>query len=93
MLTTLQVLSIVHAIYITEGGEYTKHPYGIIPHYEHTTPRQACINTVQHYITSHPSEVLSRSLVEHLAAKYCPSSVDPIGHKNWIKNMETILHL
>lgn len=25
-----------------------KHPYGIMARYRHTTPRQACINTVRH---------------------------------------------
>ena len=31
---------VVDAIYITEGGTHTKHPYGILTHYKHTTPHQ-----------------------------------------------------
>ena len=36
------------AIFYAEGGAKTKHPYGILTTYKHTTPRQACINTIKH---------------------------------------------
>ena len=39
---------IANAIYKAEGGAKTNYPYGILAHYKHTTPRQACINTINH---------------------------------------------
>jgi len=35
------------AIYHAEGGAKTIHPYGIMARYKHTTPRQACLNTIK----------------------------------------------
>ena len=40
-----------NAIYKAEGGLKTKHPYGIMVKYRHTTSRQACINTIKHRLS------------------------------------------
>ena len=40
--------SLADAIFKAEGGHKTKHEYGILAHYQHTTPRQACLNTISH---------------------------------------------
>lgn len=93
MLTTAQTILLVHAIFIAEGGNRTHHPYGILAHYEHTSPRQACINTVQHFVISHPALSLNKVFVEQLADVYCPVASDKIGNINWKHNVERICKL
>lgn len=44
----INVNVLADAIYLAEGGAHTSHPYGILTHYQHTTARQACINTINH---------------------------------------------
>ena len=92
MLTTTQTLLLVHAIFIAEGGTNTHHAYGIIPHYAHTTPRQACINTVQHFAITHPN-LSFKAFVEQLADIYCPMASDKEGNINWKHNVERICKL
>ena len=79
--------ALANAIYKTEGGEKTAHPYGIMTHYTRTTPRQACLNTIKHRLTAWKHQNSSIGFIEFLASTYCPESADPIGHKNWIKNV------
>ena len=85
--------TVVQAIYCTEGGSHTKHPYGIMQHYQHTTPKNACFNTVNHFCVSHKIVKVDRYFITILSEQYCPPSVDPIGNKNWQHNMIQILHL
>jgi hypothetical protein len=69
------------------------HPYGIMQHYAHTTPRAACINTVRHQHTIWQSKRLKSNPGEFLvflASTYAPvgAANDPNGkNKNWVKNV------
>ena len=85
--------AVVQAIYQTEGGVKTSHPYGVLTHYQHTTPHDACLNTVNHALRDYSLHHVDRSFIYFLASRYCPSSCDPVGHKNWEVNMVRILHL
>lgn len=69
------------------------HPYGIMVRYRHTTPRQACMNTVRHQYrlwvymrsTGYPGAFLP-----YLASVYAPigSGNDPTGlNRNWTRNV------
>ena len=86
---------IVNAIYWAEGGKSTSHPYGILAHYEHTTPRQACINTIKHVRRDFKGENwLGLDFVEFLASRYAPigASNDPSNlNVNWVKNVKSLL--
>ena len=73
------------------------HPYGIMVKYRHTTPKQACLNTVKHkyrlwqYMrsTGYPEAFLP-----YLASVYAPlnASNDPYGlNRNWLKNVTYFL--
>ncbi len=77
------------AIYMAEGGNKTKHPYGILAKYKHTTPLQACRNTVRHKYSQWVKEGRKGAFVAYLGAKYCPvgCSNDNGTNKNWIKNV------
>ena len=79
-----------NAIYKAEGGQKTRHPYGILAHYKHTTPRQACINTIK---SKYKAYKLSGLKTPFLASKYCPvgCSNDRGTNQYWIKNVSFYL--
>jgi len=81
---------IANAIYYAEGGAKTSHPYGILAHYKHTTPRQACINTIRHA----RRDFKGGDFIEFLGSRYCPIGAenDPTGlNKNWVSNIKRLL--
>lgn len=82
---------IANAIYHAEGGANTRHPYGILAHYKHTTPRQACINTIRHAKRDWNGR---GDFIVFLGNRYCPvgAANDPTGlNKNWIRNVKYFL--
>ena len=85
--------NLANAIYLAEGGEHTKWPYGIMSHYAHTSPRQACINTIRTAMAHYHVVAVDRHFVTLLADTYCPRFVDPLGNRNWKHNVIKILHL
>ena len=78
---------LANAIYKAEGGANTRHPYGILAKFKHTTPRKACINTIKHaYRDWHGKG----SFIAFLGARYAPIGAlnDPQGlNRNWLKNV------
>lgn len=83
---------IADAIYLAEGGSKTNHPYGILAKYKHTTPRQACINTIKHARRDWDGQ---GDFITFLGNRYCPVGAknDPQGlNKNWIKNVKYFLN-
>lgn len=87
------------AIYQAEGGDKTKHPYGILTRYKVTTPRQACINTVSHYWRDYsklPIQTRQRKrFLEYAQERYAPLQAknDPTGlNANWQRNVNYYLH-
>jgi hypothetical protein len=84
---------IADAIYIAEGGTNTSRPYGIMTKYEHTSPRQACINTIVHAENDYKVVQVDRTFIHVLSLRYCPPSCDLKGNENWQKNVIRILHL
>lgn len=79
------------AIYTAEGGSHTRHPYGILMHYRHTTPRMACINTIHHQIMNWLNTDQSEPFLAYLARHYAPigASNDPNNlNINWIYNVQ-----
>lgn len=83
---------IANAIYKAEGGSKTRHPYGILTKYKHTTPRQACINTINHAKRDWDGK---GDFISFLGSRYCPIGAknDPKGlNKNWVKNVNYFLN-
>lgn len=81
---------LANAIYKAEGGAKTSHPYGILAHYKHTTPRQACINTCKNQFKRHAKHNCGKDYWTCLRDRYCPigASNDPMGlNVNWLKNV------
>ena len=85
---TIDVNKLADAIYKAEGGSKTSHPYGILAKYKHTTPRQACINTINHALRDWDG---NGEFIRFLGNRYCPvgAANDPTGlNKNWIGNVK-----
>ena len=84
--STIDVERIVDAIGKAENSKV--HPYGVIPKYKHTTPRQACRNTVNHALRDWNGKT---DFISFLGSRYAPIGVknDPKGlNKNWVKNVK-----
>lgn len=85
----INVEKLADAIYLAEGGKRTSHPYGILAHYKHTTPRQACINTINHALKDFNGK---GDFFSFLGSRYAPTkncANDPTGlNVNWIKNVK-----
>ena len=89
-----QAERLADAIYVAEGGSNTRHPYGILKTYVNTTPRQACLNTINHQWqrwvdAGRPGP----DFIEFLGRTYCPVGAknDPGGlNRNWVGNVRRI---
>lgn len=81
---------IVSAIYVIEGGNNTKYPYGI-KSIKTNNPRKICENTVRNNYIRWQRAGSKGNYLDFLADRYCPPSADPIGNVNWKKNMKKIL--
>ena len=84
------------AIYHAEGGSKTAWPYGILARYKHTTPRQACINTVRHKARDWEAQGAKGDYLEYLQSKYCPTKGNKLTNDEkrlniyWLKNIRSI---
>ena len=85
---------IASAIYKAEGGSKTNHPYGILVKYKHTTPRQACLNTIKSAQKRFAKQSNEQDFIHFLSITYCPigAANDPTGlNKNWEHNVKYFL--
>lgn len=81
---------LANAIYKAEGVN-SKHPYGILTKYKHTTPRQACINTIKSNLKRFNNQKKEKDFIVFMSKTYCPIGAknDPTGlNKNWVKNVK-----
>jgi len=86
----INVERLADAIYKAEGGAKTSHPYGILKKYKTTTPRQACINTINSALKKFANQTKETDFIYFLSLTYCPigAANDPTGlNKNWVKNV------
>jgi len=85
---SINIDKLATAIYHAENSK--THPYGILTHYKHTTPRQACINTIKHALRDWNGQ---GDFISFLGSRYCPIGAknDPKGlNKNWVRNVRRI---
>lgn len=84
------VEALANAIYKAEGGSKTRHPYGILAKYKHTTPRQACINTIKSAWGRWEKAGEPGEFIAFLGKTYAPvgAANDPTGlNSNWVRNV------
>ena len=76
----------VDAIRIAEGNPN----YGVLS-VRTVNPRQVCFNTVQNTHDRWLKAGRPGAFLDFLARRYCPPSVDPVGHRNWKRNVKSLL--
>lgn len=87
----LDIERLANAIYIAEGANKTKYPYGIIKKYKHTTPRQACINTIKSNLKRYKQSKSKEDFIVFIGRTFCPvgATNDPLGlNRNWTLNVK-----
>ena len=80
---------VVSAIYVIEGSNKTKYPYGI-KSIKTNNPKQICINTVRNQYIRWQQWGKTNSFEESLSQRYCPIGAkdDPTGlNKHWLGNL------
>lgn len=86
---------LVDAIFPSEGGEKTKHVYGIksVKVKDQDEARRVALNTVRNNFQRWQDaggkwkDGKPVTYFEYLAKKFVPPEVDPVGHKNWLINV------
>jgi len=73
---------LANAIYKAENSK--AHPYGILTHYKHTSPRQACINTIRHALKKWDGK---GDFIVFLGKTYSPPDINP----NWVRLVKYFL--
>lgn len=83
--------AIADAIYRAEGPHK---PYGILSvRCEGKKEcRKVCLNTVRNTHRRWVKRGRRGNFIDFLADRYCPPSVDPVGNRNWKRNVKKILH-
>jgi hypothetical protein len=83
---------IADVIYRVEGGAKAKAPYGILSvKVKNTTEaRKVCLNTIRNNHRRWQAAGKPGKFLDFLADRYCPKSADPVGNRNWKKNVKSI---
>jgi len=87
----INIERLANAIYIAEGGANTNHPYGILQKYKTTTPRQACVNTINSVLKRFEEQEKEKDFIHFLSLTYCPINAknDPLNlNVHWEKNVK-----
>lgn len=87
---------IADAIYRAEGGEKTRHPYGIlsVKVSGKEEARRVCLNTIRKQRKRHADHACGFSFLECLQRRYAPIGAfnDPRNlNSNWLKNVKYFL--
>jgi hypothetical protein len=94
-LTDAEVNLIVNKIYLVEGGDKAKVPYGILSikvrDKEHA--RRICENTVRNNWRRWNEAGKPGRYFDYLGNRYCPVSHDRVGNRNWIRNIRALTKL
>lgn len=73
------------AIYLAEGGKLAKVPYGVLS-IRTSNPRQVCLNSIRNN-QKRFGDVSDAEFINCMADRWCPSSADPVGNRNWKRNV------
>ena len=82
-------------IWRVEGGAKTRYPYGIksVRVRDAAHAREVCLRTIDRAVREwrEVGHVRVPCFVEYLAMRYCPPEVDPVGNRNWIRNVRLLI--
>lgn len=85
---------VVSAIYVIEGGNKTKYPFGIKSINtggDYIKAKKICENTVKNNYIRWQKAGSKGNYLDFLADRYCPPSADPQGNINWKKNIKRMV--
>ena len=80
---------VVDAVYLAEGGEKAKKPFGIlsIPCFAYSDCRRICLNTIRNNYRRWQNAGKPDEFLSFLGSRYAPISAHPLN-KNWIPNVK-----
>lgn len=78
------------AIYIAEGGAKTSHPYGV-KSVKTSDPRAVTLTSIDNNWKRWQAAGSPGSFIQFMANRWCPLASDPVGNKNWVKNVSAYL--
>lgn len=77
------------AIHRAEGGAKARVPYGILSVRVRGDARAICLRTIRNRLKVWDGR---GCVIEFIGRKYCPPQADPVGHRNWVRNVRRIYH-
>lgn len=87
--------SILNAIFVVEGGNKTKYPFGIKSidtKGNKELAKRICLNTIKNnYLRWQADGKPEHCYLDYLANRYCPMSCDKVGNTNWKKNIHRLV--
>lgn len=86
------VTRIVNAIWVAEGGEKARVPYGVlsVKVRDSAHARSICARTVRNNWSRWEESGRRVSFIAFLGSRYCPPAADPSGHANWVSNVRKL---
>ena len=82
------------AIYRAEGGKKAKVPYGIlsVKVRDESDARRVCLNSITNNWRRWEASGKTNCFVDFMADRWCPQKSDPVGNRNWKRNVKEILN-
>lgn len=93
VLTDKKINTFADIVYRIEGGKKAKKPYGIlsIPVKDEQSARKVCINSIKNNYKRWTTAGRTNCFIDFFVNRWCPSSSDFSGNKNWKSNAHKIL--
>ena len=81
------------AIRAAEGGDRAKVPYGVlsVKVSGEAEARRVCLNSIRNSRARWEKAGRPGPWLDFMAVRWCPPSADPVGHRNWLKNVRYFL--
>lgn len=89
---TIDVERMADAIYRAEGGDKARVHYGVlsVKVKDKADARRICINSIRNNIKRWDKAGKPGTFVSFMADRWCPVASDPVGNRNWKKNVQAI---
>ena len=88
----INVERMADAIYRAEGGDKARVPYGVlsVKVKDKAEARRVCINSIRNNIKRWEKAGKPSTFIDFMADRWCPVASDPVGNRNWKKNVKAI---
>ena len=88
----INVERLCHAIFLAEGGDKARVPYGVlsVKVKDKADARRITITSINNNIKRWDKAGKPGTFIEFMANRWCPVASDPVGNRNWKKNVTAI---